>query len=184
MARFASAPMIAALARLDSIELRVCRRYNSIIYQAGLLRLFRSASRLGDGVLWYLLIAVSALFCGHEGRLVAAECVIAGTGGLFIYRTMKKTLIRERPFITHSTIVCAATPLDRFSFPSGHTLHAVSFTLIFVHAWPLAALVLVPVALLIAMSRVVLGLHYPSDVVAGAMLGAGIAEAVLQWVAA
>ncbi|HEV7631790.1 MAG TPA: phosphatase PAP2 family protein, partial [Steroidobacteraceae bacterium] len=74
-----------------------------------------------------------------------------------------------------------AVPLDRFSFPSGHTLHAVSFTLIASMAFPLLALLLVPLALLIALSRVVLGLHYPSDVLAGALLGAGVAAAALSW---
>jgi undecaprenyl-diphosphatase len=49
---------------------------------------------------------------------------------------------------------------------------------------PLAALLLVPVALLIALSRVVLGLHYPTDVVAGGLLGAGLALATLTWMPA
>jgi undecaprenyl-diphosphatase len=48
-------------------------------------------------------------------------------------------------------------------------------------AFPLLALLLVPLALLIALSRVVLGLHYPSDVLAGALLGAGVAAAALSW---
>jgi len=70
-----------------------------------------------------------------------------------------------------------AAPLDAFSFPSGHTLHAVAFTLVALSYFPALAPVLVPFALLTAASRVVLGLHYPSDVLAGAALGAGIAGA-------
>ena len=54
-------------------------------------------------------------------------------------------------------------------------MHAASFTLIAAAMFPLLALVLVPAALLIALSRVVLGLHYPSDVIAGAVLGASVA---------
>jgi undecaprenyl-diphosphatase len=71
-------------------------------------------------------------------------------------------------------------PLDRYSFPSGHTLHAVTFTAIAIHHVPMLAVPLVPFALLIGASRVVLGLHYPTDVLAGATLGAGIAASTLM----
>jgi undecaprenyl-diphosphatase len=86
--------------------------------------------------------------------------------------------------MTHAAIVCAGRPLDRFSFPSGHTLHAVSFTIILCSALPWAAWLLVPAAILIALSRMVLGLHYPTDVVAGGALGAGVALATLNWMGA
>jgi undecaprenyl-diphosphatase len=65
--------------------------------------------------------------------------------------------------------------LDLYSFPSGHTLHAVSFTILAVASFPGLAWLCVPFATLVAMSRVVLGLHYPSDVAAGALLGAALA---------
>jgi undecaprenyl-diphosphatase len=118
---------------------------------------------------------VLAITSGELGRAVALQCAVAGAAGLVIYRALKNVLVRERPYITHAAIVCAGRPLDRFSFPSGHTLHAVSFTLVICSSLPVLAWVLVPVAVLIAGSRVVLGLHYPSDVAAGGMLGAVLA---------
>jgi undecaprenyl-diphosphatase len=165
------------LAWLDQAELTACRRLNRVTGGRGVLRLFQTASRLGDGILWYLLIGVLALGFGTQGRQAALQCAVAGVSGLLIYRFLKNRLVRERPYMTHAVIVCAGRPLDRFSFPSGHTLHAVSFTLIAISAVPLMAVLLVPAALLIALSRVVLGLHYPSDVLAGALLGACIARA-------
>ena len=80
----------------------------------------------------------------------------------------------------HDRILPRVAPLDEYSFPSGHTLHAVSFTLIAVHYYPKLAWLLLPFAVLVALSRVVLGLHYPSDVLAGALLGAGLALLALQ----
>lgn len=177
MARItAPARISGALAWLDQAELAACRRFNSAIRRARLARVFQIASRLGDGVLWYTLIGVLAVGYGEAGRLIALQCAVAGVSGLLIYRALKNVLVRERPYMTHATIICAGRPLDRFSFPSGHTLHAVSFTLIVCSGLPLLAVLLVPAAVLIALSRVVLGLHYPSDVLAGGLLGATIAS--------
>ena len=171
----------AVLARLDRAELKACRRFNSVVASHGLRTTFRIASRLGDGVIWYTLIACLALFFGEEGRRVALQCAVAGIAGLLIYRKLKGVLVRERPFITHRSIICAGRPLDRFSFPSGHTLHAVSFTVLACSAVPLLLLVLIPLTMLVAASRVVLGLHYPSDVLAGGLLGAGLGLATMAW---
>jgi undecaprenyl-diphosphatase len=170
-----------AIAWMDQAELAICLRFNRSIRRAGLLRVFRIASRLGDGAIWYLLISMLALCYGTTGRRMALQCVVAGLAGLLIYRTLKRRLVRERPYMTHGDIVCAGRPLDRFSFPSGHTLHAVSFTLIVASSVPALALVLAPLALLVALSRIVLGLHYPTDVVAGGALGAMIATLSMHW---
>ncbi len=75
------------------------------------------------------------------------------------------------------SIAPGVSPLDRFSFPSGHTLHAVAFTIIASIHYPQLPFLLVPFTLLTAASRIVMGLHYPSDVLAGACLGAIIASA-------
>ena len=70
-------------------------------------------------------------------------------------------------------------PLDRFSFPSGHTLHAVGFTLLATHAHPELGWFLVPFATMVACSRLVLGLHYPSDVLTGAAIGSFMAASAI-----
>jgi len=101
---------------------------------------------------------------------------LTGMLGVWLYSWLKKTFVRERPFITHSAIARAGAPLDRYSFPSGHTLHAVSFTWQAVAHFPDLGWMLVPFASLIAASRVVLGLHYPTDVLVGALLGALLAQ--------
>jgi undecaprenyl-diphosphatase len=164
----------ALVARMDQAELTLCRYLNALVRRAGARRLFQVASRLGDGVVWYTLIGVM-LFFGRHGALVALQMAVSGLLGLLLYRFLKRTFVRERPFVTHGVITRAGAPLDRFSFPSGHTLHAVCFTVLAVGGFPALTVVLVPLAILIALSRVVLGLHYPTDVLVGALIGAGMA---------
>lgn len=182
MARFldtetSGARAAAWLSRLDRAEFTLCITFNRGVHRAGLRRGFRIVSRLGDGVVWYCLILALPFFAGRAGLITSLRMAIAGLAGLLLYRVLKQRLVRERPFITHHEIVRGTAPLDRFSFPSGHTLHAVCFAVVAIQAFPLLAWVLVPLAVLIALSRVVLGLHYPSDVLAGALLGEGIAQA-------
>ena len=137
--------------------------------------LFRLVSRLGDGVFWYGVIASMPLWLGPAGVQVSLQMLLTGAVGWAAYRALKRKLVRERPFVGLVGIECAMPPLDRYSFPSGHTLHAVCFTLLAIDHVPGLALVLVPFATLVALSRVVLGLHYPTDVAAGAALGAALA---------
>jgi undecaprenyl-diphosphatase len=96
-----------------------------------------------------------------------------------IYKWLKSKTSRPRPFAVETAVRAGADPLDPFSFPSGHTLHAVAFSVVAIAFYPMLAWLLVPFTLLVAASRVVLGLHYPSDVLAGAGLGALIAGTVL-----
>lgn len=163
------------MARIDAAEYGLCRRLNSGVSYSSLRRLFCIVSRLGDGVAWYALILALPLIYGRAAVRPALAMALTGIVGLVIYRWLKRTFVRKRPFVTHPGIDCAAAPLDFYSFPSGHTLHAVSFTWQAVAHFGELAFLLVPFTLLIAASRVVLGLHYPSDVLIGAVLGALLA---------
>jgi undecaprenyl-diphosphatase len=159
------------LARFDLAEYRLCRSLNRGVEHAWIRVFFMAASRLGDGVIWYALMLVLPLFYGSRGLEVALVMLATSAVNLATYKFLKRTFVRERPFIRHAGISLAGAPLDRYSFPSGHTLHAVAFAWIAVAAFPGLALLLVPLALAIAASRVVLGLHYPTDVLVGALLG-------------
>jgi len=160
------------LERFEAAEYRFCRRMNRGVQHRSLRVLFKTASRLGDGVVWYALMLALPLMYGERGMKVALIMLATGAAGLAIYKFLKRTFVRERPFIRHAGISLAGAPLDRYSFPSGHTLHAVAFTWQACAAFPELGLALVPLALTIAASRVVLGLHYPTDVLVGALLGA------------
>jgi undecaprenyl-diphosphatase len=170
----------SAFQRIDQAELKVCRYLNQPSAFTAVRGLFAGISWLGNGWFWYASIAVLPLLYGAEGWPVVGQLVATGAVGVLLYKWVKERAVRERPFITHSGISCAAAPLDRYSFPSGHTLHAVSFTLLIAHYFPEWAGILLAFTVLVALSRVVLGLHYPTDVAAGALLGGGIAGVSLR----
>lgn len=159
------------IARVDAAEYGLCRRLNRGASFVVPRRIFQVASRLGDGVIWYVLILALPLLYGREAIRPSLVMAISGCAGVVIYKALKHVLVRERPFITHSAIDLAMPPLDRYSFPSGHTLHAVCFTVQMTALYPTLGWVLIPLTLTIAGSRVVLGLHYPTDVLAGAAIG-------------
>ncbi|MGD9388618.1 MAG: phosphatase PAP2 family protein [Gammaproteobacteria bacterium] len=167
------------LARLEDAEVRLCLRANRSCDRRIILWLFAAVSRLGDGVFWYGLMLALPFWYGKAGLAVAMQLAGVGLIGLMLYRVLKQRLVRERPCALHPRIRAGARALDRYSFPSGHTLHAVAFTLVATSAFPELAWLLVPFAVLVALSRVILGLHYPSDVAAGALLGALLAQTVL-----
>jgi undecaprenyl-diphosphatase len=164
------------MARVDAAEYSICRKLNRGASFAIPRRMFQIASRLGDGVIWYVVLAVLPLLYGMAAVKPVVIMALTGILGVALYKLLKRVFVRERPFITHSTIDLAMAPLDRYSFPSGHTLHAVSFTWQVTAHFPELGWVLVPIAAMIAGSRVVLGLHYPTDVLAGAAIGASLAE--------
>ena len=173
------------MARVDAAEYGLCRRLNRGAAFAVPRRVLRLASRLGDGLFWYVLILSLPLLYGAAALRPALVMALTGLLGVLIYKRVKQVFVRERPFITHTAIDPAAAPLDRYSFPSGHTLHAVSFAWQLSAHFPELAWVVLPLAALIAASRVVLGLHYPTDVLVGALLGAasGLAGASLATLA-
>jgi len=162
---------------IDRHERRLCLALNRWAARAAVVRLFRLASRLGDGVAWYVLMLLLVLLGGRSGLHAALHMVAIGTVSALLYRSLKQWTRRPRPFRAHADIVAYVAPLDEFSFPSGHTLHASGFTCVAVAWFPALAPGLVPFALLVAVSRIVLGVHYPSDVLAAAVLGIGLAGA-------
>ena len=92
---------------------------------------------------------------------------------------LKRRYRRPRPCELSPHPLYSVRPPDRFSFPSGHSMNAFAIGIVLAAEFPLAAPALGFVAASVAASRVLLGLHYVSDVVVGALLGLGIGGGVL-----
>ncbi|WP_166269144.1 phosphatase PAP2 family protein [Marinobacter caseinilyticus] len=160
--------------QVDQREFAFCQAINRSLRFRPLHGYFQVVSRLGDGWFWYALILAMPLLRPTDGLAIALLMATTGLICTLTYKLLKRRLIRERPFISFPSINCGTPPLDRYSFPSGHTLHAVCFNTVLAVLAPTLALVLLPFTLSVAASRVILGLHYPSDVVAGAVIGGGL----------
>ncbi|HWI24524.1 MAG TPA: phosphatase PAP2 family protein, partial [Lysobacter sp.] len=120
---------------------------------------------------WYALMALLVVAGGSDGLFASAHMAATGAVALALYKLLKRWTRRPRPFASDARIHAWIAPLDEFSFPSGHTLHAVAFTLVALAHYPMLAWVLIPFTASVAASRVVLGLHYPSDVLAATGIG-------------
>lgn len=156
-------------------ELRICLVANRAIHRLTVGRLFAIVSRLGDGLFWYALMIALPVLYGPGAILASLHLAITGLAALGIYYALKGLTRRPRPYRQERGIRLSVPPLDEFSFPSGHTLQSVAFTLVAVHWFPVLGWLLYPFTVLVALSRVVLGLHYPSDVLAAIGLGALLA---------
>ena len=167
-------------ARLAASDSGWCLRANRVCARRGVRLYFAAASRLGDGLFWYALMAAMVLLDGLDGLEASAHLAATGAFALLLYTLLKHWTRRPRPFASDVRIRAWIAPLDEFSFPSGHTLHAVAFTLVALAHYPLLAWLLIPFSASVAVSRVVLGLHYPSDVLAATAIGTALA-AVSLW---
>jgi undecaprenyl-diphosphatase len=152
-----------------------CLRANRLCQWTAMRRFFAGISRLGDGVFWYALMAAMVIVDGFTGLVASAHLAATGAIALTLYKILKRWTRRPRPFASDVRIRAWVAPLDEFSFPSGHTLHAVAFSIVAIAHYPMLATVLVPFTACVAVSRVVLGLHYPSDVLAAIGIGSTLA---------
>ncbi|MDH5571715.1 MAG: phosphatase PAP2 family protein [Gammaproteobacteria bacterium] len=157
--------------RASDFESAVCININRLCQRFYLNSFFKVISRLGDGIIWYALTLLLPVVMGRTAIYVSIKMTVSALIGLAIYKIIKHQTERPRPYTVIHNLVLGTSPLDKYSFPSGHTLHAVSFSYIAIFYYPELFWPLVPLAALIAISRITLGLHYPTDVIAGAGIG-------------
>lgn len=153
---------------------RVMQRCNSWLAPRWVRLWMIWATRGGDGWLW-LAIGAAVLALGGEGRVpVVGASSAAAAAGVAVFMVLKKAANRPRPCAIAPHAWATLLPPDRFSFPSGHTMTAFAVVTPLTMAYPELAPGLVFCALSVAASRVVLGMHFLSDVVAGALLGGAL----------
>jgi undecaprenyl-diphosphatase len=139
------------------------------------------ATRGGDGWLWYGMAAVILLFGGPQRLVALGAAGAAAALGIALFLSLKKATGRKRPCTFEPHCWATLLPPDQFSFPSGHTITAFAVALSLSRFYPDLAVGLLFCAISIAASRILLGMHFLSDVLAGAAIGAALAYAATSF---
>jgi undecaprenyl-diphosphatase len=134
-----------------------------------------TATRAGDGWVWYLTGLLVLLFGGENRFTAVAAAGSAAFVGFCTFVSVKKMSGRKRPCAIQPHCWAHLLPPDQFSFPSGHTITAFSVAVCLSAFYPSLTAPLLFCALSIAVSRILLGMHFLSDVLVGAILGSGLA---------
>jgi len=133
-----------------------------------------ASSRAGDGGLWVGLGLILLIFGGSRRVEAVLAGSISASLGWIVFFLIKRLTGRERPCASETHCWSKLLPPDRFSFPSGHTIMAFAVTAPIGLCYPDLLASLIFCATSIAASRVVLGLHYITDVLAGVFIGCAI----------
>jgi len=135
------------------------------------------ATRAGDGWLWYAMGLAILLFGGETRFEALAAAIVASAISALLFMWLKRFTGRRRPCQIEPHCWATLLPPDHFSFPSGHTMMAFAVAVSLSLFYPTLAIGLLFCALSIAMSRILLGMHFLSDVVVGALIGTGLGYA-------
>ena len=161
-------------AHIERRDHRVMRRMNRWRAPRWIRLWMIIATRMGDGWIWYGLGVMLLLFGGATRFAAVGSAGLAAIVGIFVFKTLKRLSQRPRPCQLEPHCWATILPPDQFSFPSGHTMTAFSIALVISFFYPHLEGPLFVLAVSIAVSRVVLGMHFLSDVLAGVVLGVAL----------
>jgi undecaprenyl-diphosphatase len=163
------------LSYITSRDHRVMRRLNRWRPPRWIRVWMIAATRGGDGWLWYAMGLVVLLFGGDDRFRAIGAAALSVALGVAIFLRIKKATGRRRPCTFEPHCWAKLLPPDQFSFPSGHTITAFAVSVSLALFYPPLAIGLLFCALSVAISRIILGMHFLSDVVAGATIGTAVA---------
>jgi len=130
-----------------------------------------AATRGGDGWLWYALAIILLLYGGEHRFAAIGAGASAAVVSILLFSALKKASHRKRPCEIEPHCWASILPPDKYSFPSGHSITAFSIAISIGLFYPELQASLLAVAFLIAGSRIILGMHFLSDVLAGSTIG-------------
>jgi len=159
---------------IDRRDHRLMRRLNRWRAPRWIRIWMLAATRLGDGWIWYGLGLMLLAHGGPQRFSAVGAAGAAAVLGIFVFKALKRLSHRQRPCQIEPHCWSNVLPPDQFSFPSGHTMTASSIAIVVSYFYPALEGVLFFLALSIAVSRIVLGMHFLSDVLAGVVMGVAL----------
>jgi undecaprenyl-diphosphatase len=158
---------------LYNIDLSIFYFFNHTLSCGVLNRFFSTITDVNHWFIAYIILWCICFFKGgRTGKLAAVSVLfLVLISDQIGYRILKESIGRIRPCIALSDAILPVGPTGSFSFPSNHALNNFAVAIFFTRFYPKLKWILFSVASLVALSRVYLGLHYPSDILGGALIG-------------
>lgn len=136
---------------------------------------------LGDsGAIWLLFGII--FFFSRKYRKAGFDIIITVALCFAVNEILKRLLMRPRPFEVYKWLTVLIARPSSWSFPSGHSFVSFAAAYAYMCSIKKSGYIAYPVAALIALSRPYVGVHYPSDIVVGAILGTATAIIVYNFV--
>lgn len=164
---------LVAIQRMDQAVSALCLTHR---FSADIAKVFRWVSKSGDGHLYFLLGLLLALYGGSHGQSFLFYGLVAFAIEVPTFMLLKRAFRRARP----QHLPAFITPSDLYSMPSGHTTAAFVMAALLSQFYPEFSVMYWSWAAAIGASRVLLGVHFISDVIAGALLGLGCAALAMM----
>ena len=165
---------VEMLSLINRSDYSVMRRANNWVAPRWVRAYVISSTRCGDGWLWYAMGLAILLFGGEHRFEALGAAGISSTLSVLLFLCLKRLAGRPRPCQIEPHCWATLLPPDQFSFPSGHTMTAFAVAIPLALFYPALTAGLLFCAFSVAISRILLGMHFLSDVIAGASIGAVI----------
>jgi undecaprenyl-diphosphatase len=152
-------------------ECRLFEKVNRHFEKRFLNLFFRNITHLGGATLTIVTMLLLMIFSSNQARTTAMSGALALALSHIPVHIVKKLFPRKRPYLMLEKTSFHSNPLQDHSFPSGHTTAIFSVIIPYMIYVPMLSFLLIPLGVCVGISRIYLGLHYPSDVLAGGLLG-------------
>jgi undecaprenyl-diphosphatase len=156
------------------LECQLFHQVNKYFDHKGLNLFFRTITHLGGATFTITMTILLILFTQNQPKYTAMASALALAFSHLPVQMVKKLFPRKRPYLTLEKTKFPVDALKDHSFPSGHTTAIFSVITPYILLMPYLSIILIPLGLSVGVSRIYLGLHYPSDVLVGIILGSSV----------